>query len=546
MRKHFLLLMLSISMGASLILTPVTAAAAEEAATADQQAEGSETAEETVDKSPAEELPAETAADKDTSDGTLPAEEKQPMEEELETAPSEKSTAGSEEGSSSVPTGQSEDQAPAAATEPQIESTEVNTAPAAAEEEIKETSVKALQKSWTGPGFYDIFDKKGVFQGCRYMPTKSTWHKGFKTIDGKPYYFDKDTGYLKLGWFTLNGYKYYGNKAVTSYANGRGVLYTGLKTIDGHHYYFFASTKDGHYGKTMAKNTWVTTGGQKFYAGKDGKLVCGFKTIGGKGYYFYPSGNSSRKYGQMAKGWFTYNGFRYYADPSTGVLITGFKTIDGEHYYFYPKTEGNHYAKTMAKGWFTVNGFKYYADSSGALATGWKIINEKDYYFWPKTADGHYSRTMAKSGTFTIDGKKYTFDKNGITNDYSIEISPYLEKADPAGLAKAAGLPYDPESSMVTDTDFKFYRDDVNHTLEIVNRNPKYTIYGIRIGDGDTTIDKKLAGKAWLLDAFDCNRLYIFNNKYHNGYYISRIYFTLITGGGYRAGWSISYIINDY
>ena len=74
------------------------------------------------------------------------------------------------------------------------------------------------------------------------MPAKSTWHKGFKTIDGKPYYFDKDTGYLKLGWFTLNGYKYYGNKAVTSYENGRGVLYTGLKTIDGHHYYFFGSS----------------------------------------------------------------------------------------------------------------------------------------------------------------------------------------------------------------------------------------------------------------------------------------------------------------
>ena len=540
MRKHFLLLMLSISMGASLILTPVTAAAAEEAATADQQAEGSETAEETVDKSPAEELPAETAADKDTSDGTLPAEEKQPMEEELETAPSEKSTAGSEEGSSSVPTGQSEDQAPAAATEPQIESTEVNTAPAAAEEEIKETSVKSLQKSWNGPGFYDIFDKKGVFQGCRYMPTKSTWHKGFKTIDGKPYYFDKSTGYLKLGWFTLNGYKYYGNKAVTSYANGRGVLYTGLKTIDGHHYYFFASTKDGHYGKTMAKNTWVTTGGQKFYAGKDGKLVCGFKTIGGKGYYFYPSGNSSRKYGQMAKGWFTYNGFRYYADPSTGVLITGFKTIDGEHYYFYPKTEGNHYAKTMAKGWFTVNGFKYYADGSGVLATGFKIINDKRYYFWPRTAEGHYSRTMARNGTFTIDGKKYTFDKNGVTNDDdAIEISPYFEMANPAGLAKAAGLPYDPESSKVIDTDFEFYRDDVNHTLKIVNNgNPHYKLYGLRIGDDPNKIGKKLV----MLDAFDNSLIYLFSANYYNGYHANYIYFHYNNDG--ITDWTVSYSSN--
>ena len=84
--------------------------------------------------------------------------------------------------------------------------------------------------------------RKGYFKAADTCLPGVPGIKALKTIDGKPYYFDKDTGYLKLGWFTLNGYKYYGNKAVTSYENGRGVLYTGFKTIDGHHYYFFGSS----------------------------------------------------------------------------------------------------------------------------------------------------------------------------------------------------------------------------------------------------------------------------------------------------------------
>ena len=403
MIKHRLMaVMISAGMGASMLISPVTTLAADETPVTED-----------VQDASAEETPAEAESAPEEQKEAAPAEEVQdaagetPAAEDIE--PAEEKTEAAE-----GITEETDESAPAGAVEeaPAAEKAKAEPAVEVFEEEIKETSVDGLLGVWEGEGFYTWGNPKtGKVEGIKYLYSSTNWHKGFKTINGYQYYFDKKSGYLKTGWFTVNGYQYYGNTASTI-AQGRGVLYTGLKVIGGHHYYFFGSTRDGHYGKTLAKNTWVTTGGQKFYAGKDGKLICGFKTIGGKGYYFYPSGTSSHKYGQMAREWFTYNGFRYHA-ASSGVLDTGFKTIDGIHYYFYPKTSGNHYAKTMAKGWFWANGFKYYADSYGELVTGWRTINGVKYYFWPKTANGHYSRTMARNGTFKIGDTTYKFDSNG-------------------------------------------------------------------------------------------------------------------------------------
>ena len=406
--KHrFMALLISASMGLSMLASPVAALAAEETS-------GVEEAQEAV----TEEAPLEEESDVEAQEEAAPAEEVQDTVEEPAAEPEE--AAPAEEQAETVNNAEETDEAvPAAAAEEAVTAEEVKAEPEPAveaqEEEIKETAIEALQGVWEGEGIYSwVNTKTGALIGYRYMYTESKYHKGFKNVGSSQYYFDKNNGYLKTGWFTANGFKYYGS-TVSSIEKGRGVLYTGMKVIGGHHYYFFVSTKDGHYGKTLAVNRWVSTGGQKFYAGKDGKIIGGFKTIGGKGYYFYPSGSSSHKYGQMAKGWFTYNGFRYHA-ASSGVLDTGFKTIDGVHYYFFPKTSGKNYAKTMAKGWFTANGFKYYAKSSGSLVTGWQTISGTRYYFWPTTANGHYSRTMACNGTFTIGGVAYRFASNGTSS----------------------------------------------------------------------------------------------------------------------------------
>lgn len=399
--KHrFMALMISASMGLSMLASPVAVLAAEETPVVEEAEEA------VTGEAPAAEEPEEAAPAEDVQE---PAAE--PAAETEDAVPVEEKAAAVDEAE------ETDESVPAEAVEEAVVTDDAEAEPAAeAEEEIKETAVEALQGVWEGEGIYSWENRQtGALVGYKYMYTEKTWHTGFKNIGGDQYYFDPNNyGYMKTGWFTVNGFKYYGSTAATI-EKGRGILYTGMKVIGGHHYYFFVSTKDGHYGKTMAKNSWVSTGGQKFYAGSDGKLISGFKTIGGKGYYFYPSGTSSHKYGQMAKGWFTYNGFKYHA-ASSGVLDTGFKTIDGVHYYFFPKTSGKNYAKTMAKGWFTANGFKYYANSSGSLVTGWQTIGGVKYYFWPTTANGHYSRTMACNGTFTIGGVAYKFASNGTSS----------------------------------------------------------------------------------------------------------------------------------
>ena len=449
---------------------------------------------------------AETGDDaQQTTDVSIPSEEADPGTEEVTeqkdegaAVPEEQSSGQSNEEvkeDKSVPktTENTPEEVPAAVTEPaETETKEAADDPAEADtaavgedakaepaaEEIKETTVDSLQ-AWEGPGLYNYYDSKGKLIGYKYRVTSKKEHKGFKTIDGYPYYFDAKTGWLKAGWFTVNGYRYYGSTA-SKFEDGRGILYTGMKVIGGHHYYFFGSTRDGHYGKTLAKNTWVTTGGEKFYAGKDGKLIGGFKTIGGKGYYFYPSGSGSHKYGQMAKGWFTYNNFKYYANPSSGVLTTGFKTIDGVHYYFYPKTSGKHYAKTMATGWFTVNGYKYYANKAGKLQTGWNLANAAGLY---------------------------------VDADYPI----YVIQSD--------GIHY--------------YQDDESMMQMINCSNPRYRVYGFKVGDTESTVRSKInaTGKFKKSEKDGSDITYFYKNNYHAGYYSA--YLNIHFKNGKVSNWSI-------
>ena len=114
-----------------------------------------------------------------------------------------------------------------------------------------------------------------------YIDDVKGYAKGFKTIDGVKYHFNEETCYLDVGFFTYNGFVYYGSESGTV-----GKLAAGFTRINGRRYYFWPETKDGHYIHTRAK------------------------------------------------GWFTLNGFKYYADPNTGILRTGNTTISGSAYYF--------------------------------------------------------------------------------------------------------------------------------------------------------------------------------------------------------------------
>lgn len=127
-------------------------------------------------------------------------------------------------------------------------------------------------------------------------------------IDGKYYFFDPATsGLITNKWIdtysfysVMDGYHNY------VYAGSDGALYTGWKTIDGKTYYFgddnsrpslktgfirvnnerFFLGEDG-----VLRNGWFVEDGERFYAGSKGVLVENeWKIIGGKTYFFTNGG----------------------------------------------------------------------------------------------------------------------------------------------------------------------------------------------------------------------------------------------------------------
>ena len=283
-------------------------------------------------------------------------------------------------------------------------------------------------------GWVEYGGKKYYFQSHtdpeKRFALKGTW----ENIDGKVYRFDDtDCSVLRNQWITSGSMKAYltedGSRAVGFtkidnewyYFNSTtGSITTGSVTINGQAYTFDSNgvmtkgkvpSDTGSGTGTTVKNGWKKVSGKWYYYVK-GKKVTGWKKIGTKKYYF----------------------------NAKGVMVTGWKKIGTKKYYFNAKG-------AMVTGWKKIGTKKYYFNAKGAMVTGWKKIKNKMYFFkktgvmakneyikgyymtktgarsakakcsWKKTAKGkRYSNAKgwyAKSCTLTIDGKKYTFKKNG-------------------------------------------------------------------------------------------------------------------------------------
>lgn len=210
-----------------------------------------------------------------------------------------------------------------------------------------------------------FFDKNGKMGSNGWQ--KDTWD-----YDGTTYtnwYYAQPNGALATGWKKIDGVWYYFNKW--------GYMYNDILNIKiGDNYYAFrgsgAMVEDGWYSKTWTYDD-GTTDTDWVYANKDGSLATGWKKINGTWYYFWEDG-------RMATGWLN---------------------TDDE-----------------GKIW-------YYLDKSGAMVSGWQKIHDLWYYFdesgvqvmnsWIKDGDSWYYVVddMLKDGTFTIEGKEYTFDASG-------------------------------------------------------------------------------------------------------------------------------------
>jgi lipoprotein-anchoring transpeptidase ErfK/SrfK len=197
-------------------------------------------------------------------------------------------------------------------------------------------------------GITDAAKKKGWVEtadGTYYFYKKGKMATGWRTIDGKKYYFRKSGGKMVTGWKTLSGKTYYFNK--------KGVLQTGWKTIDEKKYYF---EKDG-----KMVTGWKTLKGKKYYFSKKGVMQTGWKKIQKKWYRF------NLKTGAAMTGLKTLGAARFYFDAG-GVLSTGWKTIGGARYYFYEKETKKHSLGEMAKD-TTIDGKKIGKDGKMIVTT---------------------------------------------------------------------------------------------------------------------------------------------------------------------------------
>ena len=159
------------------------------------------------------------------------------------------------------------------------------------------------------------------------------------------------------------------------------------------------------------KNEWVTTGDGTYYYGNNGKKYTGGpkKIKSGKKTYLYLFDRS----GKLITDQVTKYKKKLYLSLANGRLLTTFKQINGAYYYGtekgYLKTGKQTYKKKIY----------YFNPKNGqALKKQWKKIGKYYYYFNGRGRAYH-------GGVYTINGKKYYFDKSGRRSSGVYKIGKY-------------------------------------------------------------------------------------------------------------------------
>ncbi|WP_283680572.1 hypothetical protein [Clostridium perfringens] len=246
-----------------------------------------------------------------------------------------------------------------------------------------------------------FFDKNGAYR--KY----SGWYE-YKPVNGEPcwYYFGED-GLAKTSWQTINGNKYY--------FNSDGVMAKGVSTIfenevEGGTYsvelptYLFSES-----GALVTNEGWhkITLYNEEKWCYTDNTGLCkkGLAKINNKYYYF---GSDCL----METGVFSVSGLNGEREvicffDNSGVLNTskGWHKCKDKYNkletWCYIDENGN-----LAEGFKEIDGKQYYF-REGAMSTGFVRIDEDEYYF-------DESGAMAKGWSQDKDGKYYYTDSNGI------------------------------------------------------------------------------------------------------------------------------------
>lgn len=201
-------------------------------------------------------------------------------------------------------------------------------------------------------------------------------------------------------------------KDVANWMMSEGLTPT-RNTVRLHHE--FSSTSCPHRSMSLHGNT--TNAVKDYYIANILKYLNPVKNgweKSGNQWYYYDNGVL------VKNGWRNING-KWYLFDATSKMLTGWQLKDGKWYYFLENG-------AMHTGWSMIKGKWYCFDKDGAMVEGWRKSGEKWYYF---DADGSMKQGWFKdksnkwyylsvpdgemvTGTKSINGKAYIFDKNGV------------------------------------------------------------------------------------------------------------------------------------
>ncbi|WP_289093614.1 KxYKxGKxW signal peptide domain-containing protein [uncultured Streptococcus sp.] len=266
----------------------------------------------------------------------------------------------------------------------------------------------------------------------------------------------KDKGQVATGWQTIDG--------IQLYFDGSGKQIKGERVlIDGKYYYF-----DKNSGELLRNAFHSFSSSYKLYFGNDGAQVFGWYTLDGHRVYFKENGIQAKDDLLLIDGNYYYfnqdgqllvNGSAksynslYLAD-SEGKLLSGWREIDGKTYYLDPSEKHHYYnriasidGKTYLFGSYAEllrndTNYAYASDENGLVRTGfyrtdkgylcfleprviesyqptWKEIDGKLYHFEKSTSLGKnlYGSPITTNASLEKDGKTYVIDENGVATE---------------------------------------------------------------------------------------------------------------------------------
>ena len=207
--------------------------------------------------------------------------------------------------------------------------------------------------------------------------------KTWKKINNKWYFFGEE-GAMAADEWVADGSKWYR-------VNASGAMMSNCWVQEGSTWYYLKASG------VMVANDWVKSSGKWYWFNGSGKMVTSsWVKSSGKWYYV-------EKSGAMAVSKWLLLGDKYYYVNASGVMAAN-QWVKSSGKWYYVNGSG----VMMTSSWVKSSGKWYYVDAAGAMKTNSWVRGAGVLYY--VGGDG----VMYTSGTYTINGKKYTFDSTGV------------------------------------------------------------------------------------------------------------------------------------